>query len=218
MGPVASRRLEEVQNVFKNSIEPSQTGPVLANFQVQQNGNAIKLVDQDGSVYNGWLQLANQTVEKIQDQSGLNADTRLFQNSMTVAAGLPSQQITAAQDALQLAQNYFFHVYGTNRTMKQSVSFTGNLTANFVPTNSAKLAFGLADGSANANRSSFGSFGGGGGVGGVAVGGTFDRAKSQSTNQVAQLPWGNLRITGTALVNQTNRVEVNAAPVAPGKN
>lgn len=220
LGPVASRRSEKMQTVFKNSIEPSQAGSILSNFQVQQNGDAIRLVDQDGSVYNGWLQLANQTVEKIQDQSALNADTRLAQNSITVIAGLPGQQIAAAQDALQLAQNYFFHVYGTNRTMKQTVSFTGNLTENFAPTNNEKLTFGLTDNSANAGGGGgFGGFGGGGGAGGeVGVGDRLDRVKLERTNRVAQLPWENLRITGTAVVNQTNRVRVNAAPVAPGKN
>ena len=221
MGPAASR-LGELQNVFKNSSEPSQTGPVLSNFQVQQNGNAIRLVDQDGSVYDGWLQLENQTVEKIQGQSGLNADTRLLQNSVTVAAGLPSQQIAAAQDALQIAQTYFFHVYGTNRTTRQTVSFTANLGANLVATNGSNQTFGLTDKPANSGVGGFGGVGGGGGGGGgggeVAAGGGFDRLKSEATNQVQQLPWANLRITGTAVVNQTNRVPVNAAPVAPAKN
>jgi hypothetical protein len=217
MEPVASRRLGELQNVFKNSIEPSQASPVLANFQVQQNGNAIRLVDQDGSVYNGWLQLASETVEKIQGQSESNADNRLAQNAMTVASGLPGQQIMAAQDALQIAQKYFFHVYGTNRTTKQTVSFTGGLGANFTSTNSAKQAFGLTDKPANTGGVGFGGGGGGGGGGGV-IDSNFDRTKSAATNQVAQLPWSDLRITGTAVLSQTNRIPVDAAPVAPNKN
>jgi hypothetical protein len=209
MGPAASRRLGELQNVFKNSIGPSQANAVLSNFQVQQNGNAIRLVDQDGSVYNGWLQLADRQAEKIENQAE-STDNRLAQNAMTVAAGLPSQQIAAAQDALQIAQNYFFHVYGTNRTTKQTVSFTGSLGANIVPTNSANLSFGLTDNLANSDG---GGFGGGG-----TAGSAFDRAKLEATNQVAQLPWADLRITGTAVLSQTNRIPVNAAPVAPNKN
>jgi len=153
----------------------------------------------------------------------LNSDTRLLQNSVTVVGGLPSQQIIAAQDALQIAQNYFFHVYGTNRTTKQTVSFTGSLGANVIPADSAKLAFRLTNSPANAGGGAFGGsdaggFGGGGGGGGGMAGGTFDRTKSESTNQVAQLPWADLRITGTAVVSQTNRIPVNAAPVAPIKN
>jgi hypothetical protein len=216
-GTVASLKLEEMQNVFKNSIEPSQASPVLSNFQVQQNGNAIRLVDQDGSFYDGSLELANQTVEKSEDQAALNANTRAVQNAVTVVAGLPSQQITAAQDALQLAQNYFFHVYGTNRTVKQTVSFTGRLTMNFVPTSNAKLSFRLTDNTANTGGGGFGG-GGGGGGGGVTVGGVLDRTKSEATNQMTQLPWSSLRITGTAVINQTNRIQVDAAPVLPNKN
>jgi len=210
LGPIASQKLEEMQNAFRNSVEPAQVTPVLGNFQVQQNGNAIRLVDQDGSVYDGWLQPMGQRVEKAEDQAALAVNRRAMQNAVTVVAGLPSQQITAAQDALQLAQDYFFHVYGTNRTMKQSVSFTGKLMANLAPTNNTQLNFGLMD---HPVTSWGGGFGGGG-----AGGSVIDRAKSKTTNQVAQLPWSNLRITGTAVVNQTNRVEVNAAPVIPNQN
>jgi hypothetical protein len=213
MGPVASRRAGELQNVFKNSSEPSQASPVLSNFQVQQNGNTIRLVDQDGSIYDGSLELAKQQVQKVEDQTAGAANYRLAQNAMTVAAGLPSQQITAAQDALQFAKNYFFYVYGTNRTTKQTVSFTGNLGANVVPTNVANQTFGLTKNPANAGG---GGFGGGGG-GELAVGGNFDRTKSEATNQFAPLPWADLRITGTAVVNRTNCVEIYATPVAPNK-
>ena len=208
-----SRQLGELQNVYKNSVALLPATPVLANFQVQQNGNAIRLVDQDGSVYEGSLQPMYQ---KTEDQSELDANRRAMQNAVTVVAGLPSQQITAAQDALQLAQTYFFHVYGTNRTMKQTVAFTGSLTVNSASTNSANLAFGLTDHAVNSRGGGFGGVGGGGGGG--AVGSTFDRTKSEATNQLAQLPWANLRITGTAVVNRTNRIEIDAAPVAPNKN
>ncbi len=196
--PAASQQLGELQNAYKNSVAPLPATPVLANFRVQQNGNAIRLVDQDGSVYDGSLQLMNQRFEKTQDESDINANRR------------------AAQDALQAAQIYFFHVYGTNRTVKQTVAFTGSLTTNFVSTNNTKLAFGLTDHVANAGGGGFGGFGGGGG-GGV-VGSTFDLTKSEMTNQFAQLPWADLRITGTAVVNRTNRIEIDAAPVTPNKN
>jgi hypothetical protein len=160
----------DLQKAFKNSIESPQRTSVLSNFQVQQHGNAIRLVDQDGSIYDGWL---------------------------------------------QLAQNYVFHVYGTNLTTKQTVSFTGSLEVNVVSTNSARLTFGSTGNSANAGN---GGIGGGGGGGEIAVGGNLDRIKSQATNQVAQLPWADLRITGTAVLSQTNRISIDAAPIAPNKN
>jgi hypothetical protein len=200
-------------NMFKNSIAPSGAGPVLANFQVQQNGNAIRLVDQDGSIYDGSLLLANKKAEKEEDQTVEALDKRAVQNVLTVETGLPGQQIAAAQDALKVAQTYFFHVYGTNRTIKQTVAFTGSLAENVAPTNNPQLGFGLSD---QAAKTGGGGFGGGGGGG--AVGGVSEKTKSEAANQAAQLPWASLRITGTAVVNQTNRIEINAAPVAPNKN
>ena len=44
-----------LQNAFKNTIAPAKAVPVLVNFQVQQNGSAIRVVDADGSVYDGSL-------------------------------------------------------------------------------------------------------------------------------------------------------------------
>ncbi|HTR43028.1 MAG TPA: hypothetical protein VMH87_15545 [Pseudomonadales bacterium] len=169
----------EFQTAYKNSVMPLPASPVLASFRVQQNGNSIRLVDQDGSVYDGSLQLGNGQANTTKDQTGMNLDGHAMQNAA--------------------AQIYFFHVYGTNLTTKQTVAFTGSLTGDFTSTNSTKLAFEPATHSGNA--------GGGGG--------NFDRAKAGETNQLAQLPWAELRITGTAVVNRTNRIEINAAPVTP---
>jgi hypothetical protein len=191
---IASRKVEETQLAFKNSVAPSRMAPVLENFQMQQNGNAIRLVDQDGSVYDGWLQPVNQRIEKAKNQTAPAANGR----------------------ALPLTQNYFFNVYGTNRTTKQSVSFAGNLTTNFAPTNDAKLAFGFTDHPVTSWGAGFGGSGGGGGGG--TVGGVLNEKKSETTNQIAQLPWASLRITGTAFISETNRIEINAAPVEPNKN
>jgi hypothetical protein len=42
--------------------------------------------------------------------------------------------------------------------------------------------------------------------------------KSGSTNQTAQLPWSSLRIAGTAVIDRTNHIQINAAPVTPAKS
>jgi hypothetical protein len=102
-----------------------------------------------------------------------------------------------------LAQNYFFRVYGTNRTVKQSVVFTGNLLVNTVVTTNMYGTFQRKD-----------DFSAGEGGGGGAEG----EKKLEPTNQVTQLPWSQLRITGTAVVNDTNQIQINAAPVSPVKN
>jgi hypothetical protein len=169
-------RPNALQN-FQNNAKPSQAAPVLLNFQVQQNGNALRIVDQDGSVYSGTWRLANRT-----------ADTKTQQTSAPSARSL--------EDNLQSAQNYLFRVHGMNRTLRQSVVFTGSLLGNFVLSGNTQQSFGGIGGSFSTNQ---------------------PQVKSALTNQMAQLPWSNLRIAGTAVVNRTNHIEVNASPVVPAK-
>jgi prepilin-type processing-associated H-X9-DG protein len=124
------------QNAFRNTATQVKAASVLANFQVQQNGNAIRVVDADGSVYDGVML----------------ADNAVAQNGPVVA---PAQQMEPAQNLANrnesaAAPNYFFRVTGTNRTLKQNVVFTGNL----LPMASAAM---------NAQQSLAGSFNAGGG-------------------------------------------------------
>jgi hypothetical protein len=84
---------------------------------------------------------------------------------------------------------------GTNLTLKQNVVFAGNLVANSSAT---------ANGQQANNRNGFFGAGGGGGGGG--------QLQSTITNQ---LPWSNSRIAGTAVVDDTNSIEINAVPQAP---
>jgi hypothetical protein len=177
-----------VQNSYKNTIVPAQAAAVLANFQVQQNGNAIRVVDADGSVYDGALQPENEVAQKEPVSAGTEAPPP---TSMPTEVG--RQKAVATRDEPQAAQNYFFRVAGTNLTLKQNVVFNGNLLAKFNPT---------ANGQQANNRNA--NFGGVGGVGG----------QLQST-LMNQLPWSNSLITGTALVSDTNSIEINAVPQPP---
>ena len=209
-----------LRNVFQNAAGPSQASPILANFEVQQNGNAIRVVDGDGSVYEGSLELATQqAINKTlspQDQTQA-VQNRFMQNSASVAAGLPSQSIALARNGFELAQNYFFRVHGTNRTTKQTIEFTGNLLANAAMATNMTQA--LADNNSVSGTVTASGGGGGGGGGGGSFGG-FGGAmrEKETTNQFAQLPWSSLRISGMAVVNHTNQIQINAAPVFPAKN
>jgi hypothetical protein len=104
------------QNSFKNTVALNQAAPVLANFQVQQNGNAIRVVDADGSVYDGELQPESVATQNIPVQPALPAQNE-------------QQKTIATRDELQAVQPYFFRVTGMNQTLKQKVVFAGNLLA-----------------------------------------------------------------------------------------
>jgi len=180
------------QNAFRNGITPSQNLPVLSNFQVQQSGKALRIVDEDGSVYVGSWRLADNGVhnEIVEQRALQNSDKQgIAKTSQT-----PVPPTGTLSDNLQAAQNYLFRVRGMNRTLKLNVVFTGSLLANYALSGNMQQTFGGAV--ANANRNE-------------------QQVKTDMTNQNAQLPWYNLRITGTAVVNRTNYIEVNAEPVTP---
>jgi hypothetical protein len=132
------------QNSFKNTVALNQAAPVLANFQVQQNGNAIRVVDADGSVYDGELQPEPESVaaQNIPAQTALPAPAGagLAQNEQ--------QKTITTRDEPQAAQQYFFRVTGMNRTLKQKVVFAGNLlamanvTTNFQQSSPDRAGFG----------------------------------------------------------------------------
>jgi type II secretory pathway pseudopilin PulG len=203
--PAAAPASLAMNNYYRNSVAPEQKVQVLANFQLQQNGNTIRVVDQDGSVYEGALLALNQNTTKEDNGKSINSASE--QDKVTAQGGggggfggVGGAANSPASDAFQAAQSYFFRVNGTNRTLNQNVEFTGNLLANIVATKMVQQKLGVDTGLAY-----------GAGLAASQLAGAL-------TNQLPQLPWSNLRITGTCLVNSTNRVEVNAAPVIPAKN
>jgi hypothetical protein len=172
-----------LQNSFKNTAALAKTAPVLANFQVQQNGNAIRVVDADGSVYDGSL-----LPESAEVQNMPAPTVQQVERAQTVGS----------QNDSSVAQNYSFRVAGLNQTLKQNVVFTGNLLTASDATKNSPPSLGGSNG-----------FGGNGGAGG---GGAGTQMQSALANQ---LSWSNARITGTAVIADTNRIEINAEPLAP---
>ena len=85
---------------------------VLTSFRVEQTGNALRVVDTDGSVYTGAVQVA-QPASTVRAASPKNAP-------------VVARVITAAPPS-PAAQNYYFRVAGTNRNLNQNVIFSGNL-------------------------------------------------------------------------------------------
>ncbi len=179
-----------LQNAFKNTIAPAQAVPVLVNFQVQQNGSAIRVVDADGSVYDGSL-LPGSAIAQIEP-----APAATPAPPVTAPLQVEQAKTIASRDESQTAQNYFFRVTGTNRTLQQNVVFAGNLLA-------------IANTTTNLQQ----SFGGNGGLD-DGRGDVVGQLQSALTHQ-NQLPWSNSRIAGTAVIAETNHIEINAVPLSP---
>ena len=105
------------------AAERGGMGPVLNQFRMEQNGNELRVVDADGSVYAGSLQLA------------------AAPPATTVPAAAPApatRDELARRDAVKIrgiapmdnnVLNYTFRVSGTNRTLNQSVVFVGNVVS-----------------------------------------------------------------------------------------
>lgn len=94
------------------TLSPS---PILASFEVVQNGRQIRVVDTDGSVYTGSFA----TPEKPTAPAPAETISGGFAPAATRAA--------KAEVPRQPIQTYFFRVTGTNLNLNQNVVFSGNL-------------------------------------------------------------------------------------------
>lgn len=106
--------LAQSLTTVQRGMEPASkrlSSQVLNNFNVEQAGNELKVVDQDGSVYAGFVE----------------AEAVPGQGQVAGRAGAVGGEITKQQAPSELSQNYFFRVAGTNRSLNQRVVFTGNL-------------------------------------------------------------------------------------------
>jgi len=135
--PPVSQRFYRL-NLPANSPRAARAGaaPILATFRVEQNGDQLRMVDADGSVYTGNVQAAREAA-----YGAVNA----AQNKPAALMKDGSISVPAA------ARNYFFRVAGTNRNLKQNIIFTGN----FIPltnTSSRPTNVGVAGGTISATR------------------------------------------------------------------
>jgi hypothetical protein len=118
----------------------------LASFEFVQSGNSLRLIDSDGSSYTGTIHLAdsapaqtdafkNSLAASSRSIGGMRESSAEKQDSLrseTQRYGIVSKQTTtkAAQNAPALdtpIQSFNFSVSGSNQTINQSVTITGQL-------------------------------------------------------------------------------------------
>jgi hypothetical protein len=172
------------KSTMADKATPAQS--VLASFQVEQTGTDLRIIDGDGSVYSGYLRLA----DAVRRQRSAKTEAPAASPAPAVG-GVLEERSAARLDSNQLTlQTYSFRVVGTNRSLHKKVVFTGNLTA----TTNAPAVHSFT------NLLSFG-----GGLG----------ARLTGSTQTNLLPLLNLRISGKVVVGNGKAVEIDALPTSP---
>ena len=179
----------KLQNLYRNVAASAQAAPVLQSFQVLQNGDVVSVVDRDGSVYQGTVQMAAAGREAPPPGAASQAVAPLPEQAKTIPP--PGAQP-------QTVQNYSFRVAGTNRTLRQNVVFSGNVEA--------------LPGAITNPQPTLGVIGGGGGGGG---GGEMMQSNLPATTNQLQWQLSNSRVVGTAVLDHTNQIQIDAVPATP---
>lgn len=173
-----------LQSRARVSSAPGAVSSILDAFQFEQNGRDIQIVDGDGSVYNGYVQTEEET--KAQAVNAQKAPA----GQLAQQAELPAKNLQNNQAVSQsAAQNYFFRVAGTNRSLNQNVIFTGNFVAI-----GNDATWNVATNTALSNQVD---------------------SRYAPANQRQQSSLLNSRISGTAVIDNRKEIQINAVPVVP---
>lgn len=102
------------QRFVQTAVGSAQTPPVLAAFEIRQDGNAIAVVDRDGSVYRGFFEPESPAAQTLMPPAEV----------LSVAKTKDSD---AAKNESAAEPAVFFRVTGENRSLKQNVVFAGSV-------------------------------------------------------------------------------------------
>jgi hypothetical protein len=124
-GRATSQRFAQValpaKEKFSRADRATPAHRVLGSFQMEQSGSKLRLVDADGSVYSGYVTMADnpRRARAIQSEAAASSPATRAPTEERPADRLDSDQA--------VPQTYYFRVTGTNRSLRQKVVFTGNL-------------------------------------------------------------------------------------------
>lgn len=117
-------RFSQVQSNSRNA-QPQQTAaPVLAEFDFEQAGNRVRVVDADGSVYDGLIEDAAKADDNTKERS--RRDTAQTVELRKAAI----KQAAAPEGTPADSPAWNFRASGTNRTLQQAVTINGVFYAN----------------------------------------------------------------------------------------
>jgi len=104
---------------FRNNTEVRQAATVLNTFQVQQQGNVIRVLDADGSTYTGKIEQSPKSAE---------VDSRITARRYA-AKQARSDAAPAAGETKSAAPQSYFRATGYNVSLKKTLVFEGNYAA-----------------------------------------------------------------------------------------
>jgi len=174
---------------YRRNFNSPPMPQVLASFQFEQNGRQLRIVDADGSVYEGEIGSPAGGLQEVREADGQSA--LAFKKTVPTQTSTGRDQILPAGGVAAIDPDSVFRVTGTNRTLNQLVIFTGNLgiTSNTAP------AANSTDQQRGATQ-------------------LFRQATpaSQVASNTAQQPVP--RVQGQATIG-SDRIEINAVPAGP---
>jgi len=98
---------------------------ILASFRVEQRGPEVRVIDHDGSVYTGSVELAQAPAAMNLIPADKAAPLNMFKYSADDRAARPG---SSSRTEARAVPNYLFRVTGTNISLSQQVVFSGQMT------------------------------------------------------------------------------------------
>ena len=117
---IASSGIATLQSKTERAQSSAAESSLLNSFQLEQQGNQIRILDHDGSVYDGTL-LADTSNNDVRQRK--ITDTKLVPESLKAAADKTAT--LANKDNKLLQQNFRFVAAGTNLSLRQLVTIKG---------------------------------------------------------------------------------------------
>jgi hypothetical protein len=205
---------------FVNYNAPGPAPDVLAAFRIQRTGDTVQVVDQDGSVYSGYVMTPLQAA--IRKTATLSAGrsaagTESFDGGGGFGGGqnqAPAAKAAVTQNQLSsLVNGFSFRVSGLSRRLNENVTFTGNIPSTANP-NSAiawRRQFQNATSANNTTAQNVHA------VGGYVLLSNQSQALGQDylTTQDNRAVNQNIRLTGAVQIGPSNQFNVEAVPVQP---
>jgi hypothetical protein len=159
----------------------------MASFQIEQTGNQIRITDSDGSVYSGDLTVTNAETPIAPSGVALAPPPATQSERQFAQPAFQNRMPSLNKAALAQNQNFRFNAAGTNLSLNQRVTISGE----FIAATNLATRWGTT-------------------LSGDGAGGANSQATTTGLQQLS-----NGRIIGRVVLDNGQEIPLNATPVAP---